>query len=434
MRSDLVHALEYERSAASLAEQVGDSRRLVRALAQEGMIAAVLGEASWRAALERGAKLDREGEPVNVVVGPALHRAVVLVWLDELDDACEILRSEYERAEERGEESALPYLNANLALAEFFAGRWEAASASADDGIEIAAQTSQVAGGLRALGVRALVRASRGDVDGARSDAERTLPQARERGAMMATMAAASALGVLELSLENAEAAHRELGPVVEHVEAGGVREPGSVRFVFDEVEALVGLGELEEAGTLLDRWEDRARKLDRASALAASARCRGLLAAARGDFEGALASHQHALVHHERVLIPLDHARTLLALGSTQRRLKSKRPARETLEAARAIFRDLGARIWLEKAEDELSRIGGRPAATRALTPTEQKVAALVAEGRSNKEVAAKLYVTVKTVEANLSRIYAKLGIRSRAELAHHVTSAKAEDSATKV
>jgi DNA-binding NarL/FixJ family response regulator len=79
---------------------------------------------------------------------------------------------------------------------------------------------------------------------------------------------------------------------------------------------------------------------------------------------------------------------------------------------------------LWAEKAREELSRVGGRAPASSELTPTEERIAALVAAGKSNKEVAAELFLTVRTVETNLSRIYAKLGVRSRTELAAKLKS----------
>ena len=106
------------------------------------------------------------------------------------------------------------------------------------------------------------------------------------------------------------------------------------------------------------------------------------------------------------------------------RRRTKRKRAAREALEHAFAGFERLGAPLWAAKARVELARIGGRPSSGDALTATERRVAELVAEGCSNKEVAAALFVTVKAIEANLTRIYAKLGIRSRTQLARLVSS----------
>jgi DNA-binding CsgD family transcriptional regulator len=354
--------------------------------------------------------------------------------VDDLDEARMIFRSLRVRADERAEESALPWILAELGLVEFLLGHWVDASRCADEATELALQTGQEPQRLFALGVRALVRTCRGETEGARADAEAVLEVAEQRGVMVATILASSALGLLELSLERPEATDRILGPLGERLEEGGVKEPGSVRFTPDEIEALIHLGRLKEAETLLDRLDRRARELDRASAQAGARRCRGLLAAAHGDLEGALAALEQALAEHERVPIPFERARTLLALGSARRRAKRRSAARESLGAALRIFEDLGARPWVEKGRAELARIGGRPPATGGLTPTETRVATLVSQGRSNKEVAAALFVSVKTVEANLSRIYAKLGLRSRAELAHELAARKPAEPASKL
>ena len=113
------------------------------------------------------------------------------------------------------------------------------------------------------------------------------------------------------------------------------------------------------------------------------------------------------------------ERARTRLVLGVVRRRALQMRDARTALGETLAAFDELGARLWSAKARDELARIGGRSATGTELTASEQRVAALVAEGLTNKQVAGRLFVTDRTVEAHLSRIYANLGLRSRAELA---------------
>jgi DNA-binding CsgD family transcriptional regulator len=202
-------------------------------------------------------------------------------------------------------------------------------------------------------------------------------------------------------------------------MDAAGVREPSVLRFVPDAVEALIALGRVEEARQLLARYEKQARRLDRASALAASARCAGLLLAQAGDDRAAVESFAQALRAHSRVPMPFERARTLLAHGVVERRAKRKRSAREILVAARAEFDRLGAALWRDRASAEIARISGRSRSGAKLTPTEERVAALVAEGLATKEVAAALFVSPKTVEGHLSKIYGKLGVRSRAELA---------------
>jgi DNA-binding NarL/FixJ family response regulator len=119
-------------------------------------------------------------------------------------------------------------------------------------------------------------------------------------------------------------------------------------------------------------------------------------------------------------VPVPFDRARTLLALGTVRRRARRRRDARDALVEACAELERLGAEPWLERAQAELRRLGGRAPSDGALTPSERRVAALVARGRTNREVAAELVLSEKTVESHLSHVYRKLGVRSRSELAH--------------
>jgi DNA-binding CsgD family transcriptional regulator len=186
-----------------------------------------------------------------------------------------------------------------------------------------------------------------------------------------------------------------------------------------DLLEALIAVGDLGEAEEILATWQERADALDRAWALAILARSRGLLLAARGDFEGAFPSFERALAEHARSTDPFQRARTLLALGKTQRRAKRRAAARTTLEEALAAFERLGAPLWADQARAELARIGGRAPARGDLTEAERRIAELVAEGRTNREVAAALFLTDHSVETALTRVYRKLGVRSRSELA---------------
>lgn len=197
-----------------------------------------------------------------------------------------------------------------------------------------------------------------------------------------------------------------------------GHLNPGTHQLLSEAIEALVGVGELKLAREYLERLTKRGRALDSPWALATSARCRGILASVEGDPEGALDAFADALDEHERLPQPFERARTLLALGMTQRRAKQRRAARQSLQHAFTIFEELGAAVWSDRARAELGRIGGRRTAT-TLTSSEERVAALVAQGRTNREVAEELYITERTVEGHLSHIYGKLGIRSRTELA---------------
>jgi DNA-binding CsgD family transcriptional regulator len=423
LRTDLSAAAAHARAGVKLAQQAGEPALEIAALSELALVDAVTGGKEWEQALLHGSELEERTGPVQTVVSATFTLGVVLTWVDEFPRACELFRALRDHSEGRAEESALPWILAQLCWGEYLAGRWDEAGRHAEEAIEIAAQADQEPQRIFALGVRGLVRAARGDAEGARADAETALALAPEHGVMFATIVAACALGLVELSLERFEAVEQLLGPLGSRLEDGGVREPGSVRFVPDRIEALIALGRLEHAERVLDAFERQAADVDRASALAAAGRCHGLLAAARGDLDCALVRLENALCEHARVSMPFEQARTLLALGATRRRARMKRPAREALEQALAIFQEVGARLWAEKARAELARIGGRPAATGELTETERRIAELVAEGRSNKEVAAALYIAPKTVETQLSRIYRKVGVHSRMELARHLS-----------
>ncbi|MDT5223636.1 MAG: hypothetical protein QOG19_1043, partial [Mycobacterium sp.] len=146
--------------------------------------------------------------------------------------------------------------------------------------------------------------------------------------------------------------------------------------------------------------------------------RCRSMLLAAQGDITAAVRPAEYAMTEHERLPMPLERARTQLLLGQLQRRQRQKQIATATLTEALQTFEQLGTPLWAARARAELERTNVSPSRGPELTPSERRVAQLAASGMTNRDVATELFVSVKTVEANMSRIYRKLGIRSRAEL----------------
>jgi DNA-binding CsgD family transcriptional regulator len=146
------------------------------------------------------------------------------------------------------------------------------------------------------------------------------------------------------------------------------------------------------------------------------------------GDTAAAFDALDGAFVALEGRPSRFERGRTLLVLGSVHRQAKEKRAARDALEEAIAIFEELGARPWVERARSELRRISGRRRAADELTETEERVAALAAGGRSNKQIAAELFMSVHTVGAHLSRTYRKLGLRSRGDLAARLATPASE------
>jgi DNA-binding CsgD family transcriptional regulator len=227
--------------------------------------------------------------------------------------------------------------------------------------------------------------------------------------------------GVIELFRGNHAGAVESLRPLRELAAGLGIENPTPLQFHPDLIEALIETGDADTAEPIVTWLEERGRAVGHPWAIAAGDRCRGLLAAVLGDVDGAL-PHLRLAVRVSRGIAgerPLEYARALLQLGATLRRAKKRREAREALVPALELFDEVGAAVWAERAAAELARIPGRAPASGELTETERRVAELVADGLSNKEVAARLFVTVRTVEANLTKVYAKLGVRSRTELA---------------
>jgi ATP/maltotriose-dependent transcriptional regulator MalT len=185
-----------------------------------------------------------------------------------------------------------------------------------------------------------------------------------------------------------------------------------------EAIEALIGLGRLDDAEPLIDTLEGNGRRLDRAWMLATALRSRAMLQAARRDLDAATATAELAMTEHKRLPMPFEQARTQLLLGQLQRRQRQRDAGTATLREALQTFTELGTRLWAERAKTELARSMSGRQRGEGLTPSEQRVAELAVRGMSNRAIAAALFISPKTVEVNLSRIYRKLKIRSRIEL----------------
>jgi DNA-binding CsgD family transcriptional regulator len=426
LREDLEEGVVLAGIAAEHAARAKDEVLEIESRCVKGLLECLVGDHQAAATLRAVAEQHTPPTYARVLSTPAFNQGVLALWTEH-SDATQLLLDSREATLERGDEGSAPMVFAQVALCDYLAGRWAQAARVADDAYDLALQTGQRPMQGYSLATRALVRAAMGLEEDARTDAELALALAGSRGMAASRIHAVWALGLLELSLDRPDETERLAAPERRRLLAAGVGEPGTVRFVPDEIEALVALGRADEAEALIGWLERQARRLDRPFALAATERCRGLLALSKGETDAALEAFHRALAEHARVANPFERARTLLVLGATQRRSMMKRVARGTIGEALSVFEDLGAVLWAAKARTELDRIGGRAAASGELTPTETRVALLAAEGKTNRQIAAEMYVTQKTVEFHLRNAYAKLSVRSRTQLARALHSGKA-------
>jgi DNA-binding CsgD family transcriptional regulator len=429
--SDVDGALVHARAGQRLAEGSGDAATQFLALTAVAMCEVFAGNGLPRELLDRASTLDDPEvslTPVLLQWHPWINFSSLLVYVGELETARTRLEGMLERARQAGDDGATPELLFWLAELEWRAGNFRLAEKHAVEGYDAAVQAGQQLMTAQLSSTRALACAALGDVDGARATAEEGLALARQLGSAPPTIRNLAALGFLELSLGATQDAALTLSAAHEHARTTGYREPCQFLFAGNLIEALAGTGAHDRARSLASELEAQGANLGRGWALVAGARGRALADAAECRLDDASQAAADALRHQSDLPIPLEIARTLLAAGAIERRRRQKRTARELLEKAAAAFDDLEAPLWAGMARAELARVSGRKPSGQSLTETEQRVAALVAEGLANKEVAAALFVTVHTVEAHLSRIYRKLGVRSRRDLAR----ALAADAAT--
>jgi len=416
LAGDVPGALEHARIASALAEKGDDASILVECLGTFCHFETYTGTIT-PGMLEHAVEVERRQPRPSNNYSPREIMGLRLMYADRLDEARELLEASCAASAELGDELDRASLLIHLTQLECRAGRLAQAERHAREA-EVAIEQ---AGAPRPAGrfATALAAAHVGRVEEARSAAQDGAAVAAAGGSRVFHALNEWVLGFLDLSIGDAVAADRHLRSLPRELDAMGYRNPGVRPVYADAIEARIAAGD-HDVEPDIDELEWRGVALDNAWARAVAARCRGLLLAARGELDGAIVELRRALGEHERSPQPLERGRTLLAIGTTERRARRRASAREALTEALELFDNLGAALWAERASSELARIPGRArSSSDDLTETEARVAGLVADGLSNKEVAARLFVTVRTVEWNLSSIYAKLGVRSRSELA---------------
>lgn len=429
---DLPAASRWAWESLRSAERAGDPHLIAHSLARIALFEFLRGHGVQFDLLERAEALDSSaGEEALgrlAMLDPSLVAGMVLKWCDRLDDARPKLANRYRLAIARGDEASLPFLLYHFSQLEFWAGDWDLAEEYALEGCRLAQETHQEPMRPATLYSLALVRAHQGRVREARELVNQVLALCESTGNVPVTSLAVAILGFIALSLDDYQAAHFHLGSLAEAT--AGLGEPGVVKFLPDEIEALIALGETDLACSYTQKLEEQGKSLGRPWALAAGTRCRAQLAAADGDFQEARSACEQALLFHEDLPMPFELARTLLVKGMIERRARHKSAARSSLAQAAATFERLGARLWAAKARRELARITTR-ASGDSLTPAEHRIADLITQGQTNRQVAVALFITENTVQTHIRHIFQKLGVRSRTELVAKLLSAPARTMA---
>ena len=423
---DVRDARNHTRAALELIDEARNPELHGELLAADALTSFLLGGGFDEAQMQHSLELDDMDPEVPVEWRPSMMLALMLRWSGDVAGAQRRLETLHRQIADAGDEASLPYLLAQLSETETLAGDVRAALQHAEAADAIAISMGQRPIRAAVLYARALAAAHLGMVEEARLLALEGLTVSHQTGAVLTMLLNQTVLGFLELSLDRPSTAHEWLGPLLRWIDVISIRDPGIVRFVPDEAEALVALGALDEAEDIVSRYEADARRLARPAALLAAARARAILCSTSGDPAAGATMLERALDDWATDVPPFERARAQLVLGSVLRRTLRRRAARAALEKSLATFTTLGATLWVEKAERML---GGAEEASldvlQPLTPAERRVAEVVAAGATNRAAADQLFVSVRAIEVHLTSIYRKLGIRSRTELAGLLTRA---------
>jgi DNA-binding CsgD family transcriptional regulator len=424
LESDNMGALVNARAALEKAERVGDPALLATVIARLGQIEMWAGEVT-AGLLERGAEIElHEGVALDYLTSPRFWLARLHIRQGQLTEARAMFAALETETMARGDEQTRIHVLWYRSTIEWFGGNLQRALELADEAYDVGEQT-QFPNNVGWKGrLKALIEADLGLVEQARASANESVAEMEAQGNEMFTILSLAVLGRLELALGNLQAAGRYLTALPSRLLSCGLNDPTQPVWA-DAIETLITLGELEPARDYLDAYEQNSKRAGSAWAAAGAARCRGLLAAAEGDLTGAFNGFDRALARLDEQPFPFERARTLLYLGSVRRQALQKKAAREVLDQALEVFELLGAQLWARKARAELARVSGRRAAGDELTETEMRVAEMAASGSSNRQIASELFMGLSTVEAHLSRVYRKLGIRSRAGLGASLATA---------
>ena len=424
----MVHALHY--TGADPVEILGHADLSVArasAAGEDGPLSeaiAMRAAARWRLvggiddeALRHAQEIADPRRRSRVQLRPGMVRAVLRGYAGHLDEAIRAIEDEIGTLSTLGNLGDIPYLAVHLGNLGAMRGDRGAVERAADMCADVAEDT----GGPFARAPVGMLRANAhmfdGDLAAARRAAADAMELARTGHPAAAISWMVALLVRLELAAGDHEAGLRWAQPALERLDPNGP-DPSYAFYVPDAVEALVLAGQVERARELLDPYERRCVELQRIWSRGACLRCRALIASAEGDQALASAQAEASVAALRDRGFPIELGRSLLVLGQLERRRRQRAAARAALQAAHEEFARTGAELWRRRAEDELNRTWN-PSSTARLSPSELRIARLAAEGLTNPEIAARQFVSRRTVEATLTRVYRKLAVRNRSELA---------------
>jgi DNA-binding NarL/FixJ family response regulator len=414
----LDEARPYTAAAIGQARATGDPVILRQAVSMDGFLAALAGDPGAGSTLQAAVRLPGFTATPSPYFAPETDLAIWYIWRGEPGPARELLHAVIKVAERHGSDESVAAARLHLVEAEWRAGNWDTAAAHAAALARWHLESGHGQEGSPAYAV-SLVEAARGNTEHARTLAARGAQDAEAQGDWTFAAQCRWVLGLVELSADDPAAALRWLTPIADMLRTAGIGEPGCYPYTPDLIEAWAATGHLGPAADRLAWLQDAAHRLDHPWARITAGRAEAVVWLAEHD-PAAAARAAAAVVPEARARgLPFELGRCLLILGTAQRKARQRRHAAATLDEASATFRALGAPRWQALADTQRARLA--PRHDTMLTPAERRIAELAARGHTNHEIAATLYISVKTVEANLTRIYRKLGVRSRVDLARH-------------
>jgi len=422
-------SLRNAREAATVAENSGIPGLASQALTHWTHTQFMYGHGVDDASLSRALELEQFDGDVPIPFSASAVQALVCAYTGRLDEARTRMLAVHERCIERGADRNMMAVAGYSALIEMWSGNFALAAALADEAVDRAQQLGSGSVDVIGLSIRAAVHAHAGREIEALADADAALRAADACGAPRMAEWPLMAKGFMQVSLGRYDDAVVTFAPMVSRLDVIPGTEIMSGWYLPNAAEAMGALSRLDEAEPLIEALERNGAAHDRPWMLAAGARCRAMWLAAKGDVDAAVESADRAMAEHDRTPMRFERARTQLLLGKLQRRRRLKETASKTLAIALAEFEEVGAPWWANHVRTELARTNVRHNPALALTPSEQQVADLAASGMTNRDVAATLFIGIKTVEHNLSRVYTKLGIRSRAELGRRMDQLRGEE-----